>query len=336
MAVGTYTGTGSQGIYTYHFDLQTGKATLLHTLAMDNPSYVCFSASGKTLYAVNENEDSTATVSAVRVNPRTGAMRLLNHRLTEGAAPCYVERWGRTVLTANYFGGTMSVFGVADKGALGMLVKQVHGTTGGPDADRQCTPHVHTARFTPDVRYILATDFSADRLLRITLPLPTNGQPKVKAYAVSPGSGPRHIEFSPDGRMVYVMSELSDAVTVFRYHDGELEKVQEVKAGDGAHGGADIHITPDARFLYASVRLKDDGIAIFRVLDDGTLEKIGYQLTGIHPRNFCITPDGCYLLCACRDSNKIQVFSIDDNTGMLTDLHQDILLPKPVCIKFAK
>ena len=249
MAIGTYTGTGSKGIYTYSFDLQTGKALLLHTLAMDNPSYVCFSASGKTLYAVNENDDSTAAVTAVRIEPTTSAMSLLDRLQTHGTAPCYVERSGRTLLTANYSGGTMSVFTIAGDGSLGKLALQVPGIACGPDTARQCVPHVHTTRFTPDGHYILATDFSADAVMRIPLTLPANGQPEVKRYTVAAGSGPRHIEFSPDGSMVYVMSELSDAVTVFRYNDGNLERVQEVKAGDGAHGGADIHITPDGRFL---------------------------------------------------------------------------------------
>jgi len=81
--------------------------------------------------------------------------------------------------------------------------------------------------------------------------------------------------------------------------------------------------------------LKADGIAIFTVNpDDGKLTKIGYQPTGLHPRNFAITPNGKYLLVACRDDNKIQVFSIDSKTGLLSDTHRDILLGKPVCVKF--
>jgi 6-phosphogluconolactonase (cycloisomerase 2 family) len=104
----------------------------------------------------------------------------------------------------------------------------------------------------------------------------------------------------------------------------------------GARGSADIHVSPDGRFLYASNRLQADGIAIFAIdPDKGTLTKVGYQPTAKHPRNFVITPNGNYLLVASRDENRIQVFSVDKSSGLLTDTGQDIFLSKPVCLKFA-
>ena len=87
-------------------------------------------------------------------------------------------------------------------------------------------------------------------------------------------------------------------------------------------------------FVYASTRLKGDGITIFRVNGDGTLTRVGKQSTGKHPRNFAITPNGKFLLVACRDANKIQVFSRDKNTGLLKNTNQDIHLSHPVCIRF--
>ena len=102
-----------------------------------------------------------------------------------------------------------------------------------------------------------------------------------------------------------------------------------------AKGSGDIHISPDGKFLYASNRLKADGIAIFSIQpDNGILTKVGYQLTGIHPRNFIITPNGKYMLVACRDSNVIQIYERDADTGLLTDIHGDIKVDKPVCVKF--
>ena len=103
----------------------------------------------------------------------------------------------------------------------------------------------------------------------------------------------------------------------------------------GAKGSGDIHISPDGKFLYASNRLKADGLAIFSIHpENGMLTKVGYQLTGIHPRNFIITPNGKYLLVACRDSNEIQIYERDTDTGLLTDIRKDIKVVKPVCIKF--
>ena len=104
----------------------------------------------------------------------------------------------------------------------------------------------------------------------------------------------------------------------------------------GARGSANIHISPDRRFLYSWNRLQADGIAILAInADDGTLTKVGYQSTARHPRNFVITPNGKYLLVAGRDDNKIQVFEINNDTGLLTNTNKEILISKPVCLKFA-
>lgn len=124
---------------------------------------------------------------------------------------------------------------------------------------------------------------------------------------------------------------------MFDYDMGELTQKQILAADTvGARGSADIHVSPDGRFLYASNRLQADGIAIFGIHpEEGTLTKVGYQLTVKHPRNFVITPNGKFLLVAGRDDNLIQVFSVNGETGLLTDTHQPIALNKPVCLKFA-
>ena len=181
----------------------------------------------------------------------------------------------------------------------------------------------------------MATDFSADRILAFRL----NGDKVIAngvAADVSADSGPRHLVFSPDGRFAYLMSELSGYVTVFGYHQGRLDKLQEIVSDSvGARGGADVHLSPDGKFLYSSNRLKSEGIAIFSVdSKTGLLTRIGYQPTGAHPRQFNITPNGKFLLCCCRDGDKIQVFRRDVKTGMLTDTCHDIHVSKVVCVQF--
>lgn len=163
----------------------------------------------------------------------------------------------------------------------------------------------------------------------------TIGHPS--AFEVEAGSGPRHLTFSPDGRFAYLITELSGTVVAFDYNDGILTQIQAIKADTvGAHGSADIHISPDGKFLYASNRLQADGLAIFRIDEtNGHLTKAGYRLTGSHPRNFIITPNGKYLLVACRDNNAIEVYFRDTETGVLTNINKNIEVDKPVCLKFA-
>ena len=334
LIVGTYTDGGSYGVYTYKFNQQTGEASPLDSLHLNNPSYLTPSADGHFLYAVSEMHSPKAALNSIHLDRSTGKMTLVNTQLTGGADPCYVATNGKIALTANYTGGSMSVFPIRKDGSLGPRSQRFMGHTGGPDADRQNTPHIHCARFLGK-SYVLATDFSADQIL-LFRHQGTQLTPLGVAGKADKDSGPRHLEFSHDGRAVYLMSELSGNVTVFRNNNGRLTK-QQVIASDtlGARGGADIHLSPDGRFLYSSNRLKADGIAIFKVdAMDGRLTRVGYQPTGIHPRNFNITPNGKFLLASCRDSNVIQVFRIDPQTGLLTDTHQDIRLSKPVCVKF--
>ena len=334
MLVGTYTYGGSKGIYSYRFNQLTGEAEVLDSLAMRNPSYLTLSRDGRLVYAVSETGDASASLNIVSLS-RDGSMRLLDTTHTEGADPCYVAVSNHIALTANYSGGSMSVFQLSQEGTKAELLTRFLGTTGGPDLTRQEVPHVHCACFTPDGRYVLGTDFSADRILSYRLTgqnVAANGI----AAEVSADSGPRHLIFSKDGRFAFLMSELSGNVTVFRYAHGRLKKLQEIVSDSvGARGGADIHLSPDGRFLYSSNRLKDEGIAIFSVdRTTGQLTRIGYQPTGAHPRQFNITPNGRFLLCCVRDSDKIQVFRRDMQTGLLTDTHQDIPVSKAVCVQF--
>lgn len=136
---------------------------------------------------------------------------------------------------------------------------------------------------------------------------------------------------------MYLLGELSGEVIVFDYHRGALQQKQVIQADSiGARGSADIHVSPDGRFLYASNRLQADGIAIFAIdPDEGTLTRVGYQLTAEHPRNFVITPNGDYLLVGGRNDDKVQVFAVDKETGLLTDTGKDIRVAQPACLKFA-
>lgn len=337
MLIGTYTNDASKGIYTFHFNQETGVTQPLDSVPVPNPSYLTPSADGKQVYAVSEMPDSTATLNAFTFDRQTGRLNLLNRQLTKGTDPCYVSTNGKEVLTANYSGGSISVFGLNTDGSLLPVDTLFSGNIGGPDPIRQIQPHVHCALFSPDGKYIFATDFSADRILRFIIS--SNSlipQPLPEAIKVDTDFGPRHITFSPNGKYAYVIGELSGKVTAFKYNNGNLNAIQTIVADTlQARGSADIHLSPDGKFLYASNRLKGDGIAIFAVnAEKGTLMQVGYQLTGIHPRNFNITPNGKYLLVACRDSNVIQIFMRDPNTGLLTNTGKDIKMDKPVCIRF--
>lgn len=335
MVIGSYTDAGSEGLYSYSFDQSTGMASALGSLIVDNPSYFTFSKDGRFIYAVSEKNNSTAVLNSIGFDPVSGIFSFMNSQLTHGADPCYVDTDGRVALTANYSSGTVSVFPILKNGTLGKSQLQVSSRKGGPDRVRQKAPHAHCAVFAPD-GYIFTTDFSGDRLLSFSY---NSSVGRLEEHGIAAhvkaGSGPRHLTFSPNGKYAYLMSELSGMVTVYAYKDGQLKEIQSILADNArARGGADIHVSPDGLFVYASTRLKEDGITIFRVKDNGTLARVGKQITGRHPRNFAITPNGRYLLVACRDDNRIQVFARDKYTGLLKDMGRDIRVSRPACVRF--
>ena len=355
-----FIGTYSDGFYAYDFDQQAGTLVSEEPFAkaeMPNPSYLAFH--GDCVYAVSEMPDTSASVWAWHFGGN--GFRLLSSESTglfpvhdgapagsgappatgwttggsgayRGEDPCYVSTNGALLAVANYTGGTLGVYRLREDGGVAPLDSLLISGTGGPDLSRQETPHVHCAVFTPDGKYLLFSEFSADEIGRLDV-----GARSVRNYCraatLPPDSGPRHLLFDPSGTHLYVIGELSGDITVFDYDAGALTYKQTVKADRfDARGAADIHFSPDGKFLYASLRLRGDGIAVFSVDPDGLLTYAGYQATGAHPRNFNITPNGKFVLVACRDTDSVEIYARSSATGLLTPTGRTISVPRPAFV----
>lgn len=340
MLIGTYTNdNGSQGVYLFDFNEDDATFSLLDTAKAGNPSFIIPSDDRRFAWSVGEYEDGHQGVFSYKLTDKT--IDVLNRQSTDGeasgASPCNVIAVNGHLVTSNYGGGTLSSFPINEDGTLGALEMQFV-----PEKeDPQQTAHLHCAFLSPDGKYLFANDLGLDAVYRFAIdgdgcPL-GNGTVAYK-FDSTVHPGPRHAVFSADGRFAYLLHEVGDLLTVFSCNDGELSHISTEPAYSGeGHGSADIHLSPDGRFLYTSHRLKEDGISIFAVnREDGTVTRTGYCPTGKHPRNFAITPNGKYLLCACRDDNRIEIYSIDGQDGSLTFTGKAIELPAPVCIQFYK
>jgi 6-phosphogluconolactonase len=350
--VGTYTTGKSEGIYLYRMNLASGE--LKHaatTKGVVNPSFLALAPNRRYLYAVNEVEDfagsKSGAVSAFAVDQRTGDLRLLNQQATLGANPCYVDvdGSGRFVLIANYTGGNVAVFPLQRDGSLGEAadMKQYQGSS--INRDRQEASHAHCIVLDPTNQFAYSCDLGADKIMIFRFDarsgkLLAGTPPWVQ---VRPGSGPRHLAFHSSGNFVFILNELHSTVTAFERNPakGSLKELQTLttlpKDFTGANTGADIHVSPNGRFLYCSNR-GHDSIAIFKIdPHSGALTVLGHESTrGMTPRNFAIDPTGAFLLVANQNSDSIVVFQLDQTTGRLTATGQAVQVPAPVCLKFAK
>lgn len=342
MLIGSYSSASDEGIKLYMFDQETADFKMVSGLSgISNPSFLTISADNNYLYAVGEDEGETSTANSVKLGLEDGNMTLINTQLTNGGAPCNITLSpdGRMAITANYFGGNITLFEILPDGSLG-APDTIAFEGSSIDPERQTKPYLHCVAFTPDKRYLLANDLGTDKIHQFTVSTDAGGRMTIdkesqKDIFVKSGAGPRHLCFSPSGEYIYLISELSGEVFTFSYNNGEIEQIQNIKADSfDAGGSADIHVSPDGKYVYASHRLKGDGLSIMKVGADGTLQKTGYQATGVHPRNFAITPNGKYILVACRDSNAVEIYARDQETGMLTDTGKRIEMLNPVCIKF--
>jgi len=346
--VGTYSGPESKGIYAWRFDAGTGKTVPLGLAAESaNPSFLALSPGGQFLYAVNElgeyQGQKSGAVSAFAIDRSTGKLAKLNEVPSGGAHPCYisVDGPGRNALVANYTGGSVAVFPIRANGGLGSASCFIQFSGKGVDPARQEAPHAHSIDFAPGGRFVLAADLGLDKLLVYRFDQGTllpNGIPFART---NPGAGPRHFAFHPDGKFVYVLSEMQCGVTTFEW-DAERGALLELQAIStlpadfkGVNTCAEIHVHPGGKFLYASNR-GHDSIAVFAIDDrKGTLSLVEHVPTGGHtPRDFALDPSGKWLFAENQDSGSVVIFNVDGTTGRLTPSGESLKVPSPVCLKF--
>jgi len=339
--VGTYTDGNSQGIYKYSLQ-QDGKLKRISLAAKsNNPSFLTKSTDKKYLVAVNEisNRDSVGTVESFLI--QGDSLKLINRSSSGGAHPCFVTINDKGyILTANYTGGNVGLLKLNSKGELTKLL-DVQQHTGSSSTARQEGPHAHSTWFTPDGNLIISIDLGTNELWFSKLD--TTAQ-KLRplmptTLAMASGAGPRHLTFHPNNKWVYVLNELNGTVTILKKTiDGPYVIGPSISTlpsdFKGTNTCADIHISSDGKFLYASNR-GHNTIAIFSVnMEDGYLTILGHEPTrGDGPRNFSLSPDENFLLVANQLTDNIISFKRNKTTGLL-EYSDEVEAPSPVCILF--
>ena len=350
--VGTYTepeGSKSEGIYVYRMDASSGQLNFAGAIkGIINPSFLEIHSQQNFIYVVNEvdNLDGQAVggVSAFSIDPNSREIKLMNRQSSYGTHPCYVsvEQTGRFALVANYTSGSIAMFPIRTDGGLDEASDVIQHAGSSVHPTRQTDPHAHCILPDPTNRFAIAVDLGLDKLLIYRMDL-EQGKLHLHAETIAQaGAGPRHLTFHPNKQFAYLINELDATVNAYRYHSeaGEFEELQTIPAlpkdFTSENLCADIQITPDGNYLYASNRGHDSVASFVINQNTGGLTYVNHTSTGgREPRNFAIDPTGTFLLVANQKTDGIVTFKIDPASGQLTDTGYRVEVSMPVCVKFA-
>jgi 6-phosphogluconolactonase len=346
--IGSYAGLDDPGLYTCRYDPINGNLELLGQVrGLKNPTFLDVDDNNSTLYAIAEGADSDhqpcGEAAAFRFDPLSGALSLLNKEITVPAPTCHIvlDRTDQCLMVSSYHGGMIGMSPLLSDGQIGETsdIQRHHGRSVLPVQNQPRAHSIFVDRFN---RFAGVCDLGLDRIILYKLDLSGFRFIPHQEVKVAAGSGPRHFVFHPTFAFGYVINELNSTITAFSYNEdkGELNEIQTITTlpdgYDGENACADIHISPDGKFLYGSNR-GHNSIAVYAVDSfSGELTIVEFAPTlGDHPRNFAISGDGNHLLVCNRDSNNIVTFHRDSVNGKLSSTGSILNISKPVCIKFA-
>lgn len=332
--IGTYS-KGEGDIFTLWLNRERGELRVgsIYT-GCTAPSFLALC--GDCLYSVSERSDGGAVASYHAETDGT----LTPTALLDAPYPalCHVCVWPKhnAVSFASYSGGGALTCATDESGVLTAVTQWLPNTGHSINPVRQGQAHVHSLTADAAGHFLIEADLGIDQLRIFKandgLLLPHADIP------IPAGEGPRHFVFHPNGRYAYLVTELLCRVLLFDYdaEEGMLTLRGAYDLLDGSEPenstAADIHLTPDAKYLYASVRGVPHLIR-FTVNDDGTLSGRTFTPCGASAvRNFCIETNGAYLLVADQNADEVRLFAIHPETGDLGECLSTVRIPSPVCI----
>jgi len=346
--IGTNTGgsSGSRGIYQADFDLLTGNLTKPELAAeYRNPGFLALHPAKPVLLAIGEPAkpflDGSGSVAAFSIS-KDHRLTFLGEASSGGKGTCHlaVSPDGCTVAVANYGDGRIATVRLDGNGLPVKTVSVISNTGSGPNLSRQNGPHAHGVYFNKAATQLFVPDLGLDRVLIYQFDAANSMLGgALPSLTMNSGAGPRHMAFSADERCAYVINELDNTLSMASYDNGSFKNTASVstlpEGFTGANTTAEVEVSPDGRFVYASNR-GNDSIAVFRRDEkSGALTFVQRALCGGKtPRHFKISPCGRWLLCAHMDSNTISVLPRNPVSGELSAPTTTVSVPSPICILF--
>jgi len=336
-------GAQPRGISLFRRDDTTGKLILqADFVSGKDPTFLKVHPNKQFVYAVIETVEGGA--SAYALDQSGGGLTLLNSQPTNGVHPCHVnfDPAGKFMLVSNYSSGSLSVFPIQADGTLAPMSDCVFHRGSGPHKNQE-RAHAHSMGFDPSGNFLLAADLGLDRIL--VYRLDQNGKlvlHTLSGAAMTPGAGPRHFVFHPNGHILYSANELNSSVTVCQW-DGEKGILVPVQTEStlpvdfqGENAVADIHLHPNGKTLYISNR-GHNSLAVFQVAPDASLKAAGHVSCGGNwPRNFAVDPSGKWLYVANQRSGNLATYRVNPESGWPEELIDSINTHSPMCIELTE
>jgi 6-phosphogluconolactonase len=346
--IGTFSERGSLGIYVYEVFRENMRFDLLQTIiSKASPSFLAISPGSQLLFSANRagmnEDDQRGSITSFAIDQQTGKLTKIQDQSSYGESPCHisVHPSGNYLFVCHYKGGNLVVLPVDQEGLIGKPVENIQFEGSGTIMPQQSQPHPHSAIPSPDGRYLYVSDLGQDKIHIYEIDEVTG---KLKAAQPSymrtmPGSGPRHFTFHPNGKIAFSSEEISSSISSYKVNDedGSLQLVQRLPslppAFFGENSSADVHTAVKGKYVYISNR-GYNGLAMFKVSGNGKMKSIGYMPTiGRRPRSFMPDPEGEFMLVGNRDSDEINIFTIERD-GTLKDTSAYLPVPSSSCILY--
>ncbi len=335
--IGCYTPNG-QGIYLFSMNPFSGvlsQVTVFTGPGTSNPSWLALHSSKKYLYAVNENSPGTVSAFSIGAN---GNLTFLNTVSAQGNGPAHmsVDPSGQYALVANYGSGNVAVIQILSNGSLGAATdvkadigacspacvigptKAAKAPPGSFAISGHDAPHAHMIQTDPGGNFVIVNDLGLDLTIVWAFNKTTGQLSSPQTFPSSPGAGPRHFAFHPNGRWFYSLNEEASTLAFMAYNaaTGALTLLQEIQtlplAFVGTNFTSEVRISQNGNYVYAANRLHDT-IAVFSIEASGMLTMIGEEWTrGDYPRSFTIDPSSSYMYVCNHRGDSVTSFRLYD------------------------
>jgi len=323
---------GDDKLLQFALDPESGALDQRNVLAVQGaPGPLAVDPSSRFLYAARRSDKA---ISSFAIDPRDGSLSQIGTVELESDPPyLFADRTGRFLLSSYYAAGKVAVHPIGADGA-------VHGP---PVEWRDTATGAHSVQTDPSNKFAFLphiADRGPNEIWQFHFDASTGClTPNTPAKAQPPaGAGPRHFCFHPSKSIVYFVNEQGCSVTAYTLDavTGMLANLQTVstlpEGFDGKNSCADIHITPDGRFVYASNR-GHNSIARFAVDGaTGALTGLGQTPTEAVPRAFHLDPAGRFLFAAGQESGRLAAYRVDGATGTLEPLQTYEIGTRPMWV----